>query len=47
MKKEVTWTTKEGKVMYDANPKINRTTASEILQVSRKTIQRYIKKLEQ
>jgi hypothetical protein len=35
------------KAMYDANPKINRTTASEILQVSRKTIQRYIKKLEQ
>ena len=32
--------------MYKANPNINRTTASEILEVSRRTIQNWVKKLE-
>ena len=34
------------KAMYLSNPEINRTTASEILEVSRKTIQRWVRKLE-
>ena len=34
------------KAMYQNNKKVNRTTASEILEVSRKTIQRWVKKLE-
>jgi predicted transcriptional regulator len=34
------------KAMYESNPQINKTTASEILEVSRKTIQRWVKKLE-
>ena len=34
------------KAMYENNKKVNRTTASEILEVSRKTIQRWVKKLE-
>ena len=32
--------------MYTANPNMNRTTASEILEVSRRTIQNWVKKLE-
>ena len=34
------------RAMYESNPQINKTTASEILEVSRKTIQRWVKKLE-
>jgi hypothetical protein len=34
------------KAMYKINPDINRTMASEILEVSRKTIQRWVTKLE-
>ena len=34
------------KAMYHSNKKVNRTTASEILEVSRKTVQRWVKKLE-
>ena len=33
--------------MYKSNPNINRTTASEILEVSRRTIQNWIKKIEE
>ena len=34
------------KVMYQADPEMNRTMASEILQVSRKTINNWINKLD-
>jgi hypothetical protein len=35
------------KAMYQADKEINKTTASEILEVSRKTIYKWIKKLEE
>ncbi len=34
------------KAMYKMNPQISKTTASEILEVSRKTIHRWVTKLE-
>jgi hypothetical protein len=35
------------KAMYKSNPEINRTTASELLEVSRQTVMNWIKKLEE